>query len=111
MDTVIRQQGNLVPIDGMVESPDDQLKGSAEKVQCVLRLIARTMELCMFIWLMISEYAFLVKGSWSSDDICDAKMRLIVEESSLARSVEMPGCLEAGNSYTLVSIICHPSMA
>ena len=94
----------------MVESPDDQLKGSAEKVQCVLRLIARTMEPCISIWLMISEYASCVKGSWSSDDICDAKMRLIVEESSLVRSVEMPGCLEAGNSYMLVSIFRHQSM-
>lgn len=91
----------------MIESPDDQLKESAEKAQCALRLIARTMEPCIFIWLIISEYAFCVKGSSSSDGISDAKMRLIVEESSLVRSSEQPRNCVIAENYLLVSIACQ----
>lgn len=64
----------------MVESPHGQSNGSVEKVQCVFRLIARTIDPCILIWLIIFEYPFCVNGSSSRDDICDASIRLIAEE-------------------------------
>lgn len=77
----IHQQMICLPLDGKVELLYNQFKGTAEKVQYLSPLPARTRGPCIFIWLTISPYAAPVQGSWSRHDICGANMRLIIERS------------------------------